>query len=229
MSCGFFITGTDTEVGKTTISLGLMQALQQRGLTVAAMKPVSAGCEQTADGLRNEDAVQLMQQASVPLAYELVNPYAFAAAIAPHIAAAEQGVHMEIAPLLTAYREIATQVDVVIVEGAGGWRVPLNETQSLADLAGALELPVINVVGLRLGCLNHALLTEQSILTQGLTSLGWVGNEVVEGMPYLQDNLTYMQSHLQARPLAHIPYQQHSVESIAQRLDVQPLLDSCSA
>ena len=224
MSRGFFITGTDTDVGKTSIALGLMYALQQQGMRVAAMKPVSAGCELTAEGLRNEDARLLLQQSSMPLPYERVNPYAFEPAIAPHIAAAESGIEMQLAPLVEAYKSIAAQADVVIVEGAGGWLVPLNERQTLADFAGELHLPVIIIVGMRLGCLNHALLTEQAIKARGLKPAGWVANQLCAVMPYFEDNLAYLQSHLEAPLLGIVPHQQQTREAIAGCLNLNAIL-----
>lgn len=223
MARGFFITGTDTDVGKTTIALGLMVALKNTGLTVAAMKPVSAGCAQTEQGLRNDDAVSLMQQASLELPYELVNPYTFELAIAPHIAAAEQNIEMTIATIEQAYREIANQVDVVIVEGAGGWLVPLNATETLADVARVLQLEVIHVVGLRLGCLNHALLTSESIASHKLTQIGWVANHLAENMDNADENIRTLKSRINANYLGEIPYDKNpSGENIAQHLRIEP-------
>ena len=173
---GYFITGTDTDVGKTVITLGLMQYLQQQGKTVAAMKPVASGCEQTAEGLRNEDAVQLLQQSSICLDYELVNPYAFEPAIAPHIAAAQCGVRIEPEKIQQIYATLVEQADCVLVEGVGGWLVPLNDQLTMADLAVLLGLDAILVVGIELGCLNHALLTVAAIQSSGLKLAGWVAN-----------------------------------------------------
>ena len=224
MSRGFFITGTDTDVGKTTTALGLMAALQHRGLKVAAMKPVSAGCTQTREGLRNDDAVRLMQQASLQLPYELVNPYAFTAPIAPHIAAAQIGTRMEITPLVKAYQQIAMLADIVIVEGAGGWLVPLNETHTLGDLATALSIPVITVVGLRLGCLNHALLTQASIQAHGLKQAGWVANQLSPEMPFMSENLASLQQRIDAPLLGVVPYDIHQTgDNTARHLDVSSL------
>ena len=176
---GYFITGTDTDVGKTTITLGLMQYLQAHGRRVAAMKPVASGCLPTTAGLRSDDALKLQQQASVALAYSQVNPYAFEPAIAPHIAAARCGVRIEPDKIRQAFAEIAGQVDCALVEGVGGWQVPLAGGYSMADLAGSLGLPVILVVGLRLGCLNHAHLTADAIVSGGLPLAGWVANSAV--------------------------------------------------
>jgi len=174
--CGWFVTGTDTGVGKTVVTLGLMQCLQDRGYRVAGMKPVAAGCEQTAQGLRNADAVQLQRQASIRLDYALVNPVALAAPIAPHIAAQRQGLPIGIEAIRRAFDTLAGQVDCVVVEGIGGWRVPLNDLDSVAELAGVLALDVILVVGIRLGCLNHALLSAESIAASGRRLTGWVAN-----------------------------------------------------
>ena len=225
MAKGFFITGTDTDVGKTTVALGLMTALQQKGLTVAAMKPVSAGCMQTPQGLRNDDAVRLMQQASINLPYDLVNPYAFEASIAPHIAATDQNVHMNIDVIKQAYQQIAEQTDVVIVEGAGGWLVPFNATQTMADIASALQLDVIQVVGLRLGCLNHALLTSASIAAQGLTQVGWVANQFTDEMHNPSENIQSLQQRLPDVCLGVIPHlAQTQTNVITQYLNIDTLL-----
>jgi dethiobiotin synthetase len=204
---GFFITGTDTDVGKTTIALALMDALQKKGLIVAAMKPVSAGCENTEYGLRNEDAVRLMQQASIELPYDVVNPYAFEAQVAPHIAAAEQNITMDIDAIQQAYQHIAAKADVVIVEGAGGWLVPLTATHTMADIVNTLNVDVIQVVGLKLGCLNHALLTSASIAAHGARHVGWITNSLTENMNHQEENILSLQQRLPGNYLGHIPWQ----------------------
>lgn len=225
MAKGFFITGTDTDVGKTTIALALMATLQQQGLRVAAMKPVSAGCEKTQQGLRNDDAVQLLQQASIELPYELVNPYAFKEFVAPHIAAAKNNITMQIEPLCNAYKKIAAQADVVIIEGAGGWQVPLNETETMADVAAVLGLPVINVVGLRLGCLNHALLTVDSIAAHGLQNIAWAGNSLSAEMNYATENISTLKQRLPGHCLGIVPFDSTaSTEKITPHLDISALL-----
>ena len=175
-SPGYFITGTDTGVGKTVITLGLMQHLRQQGKTVAAMKPVASGCEQTPAGLRNDDAVQLLQQSSICLDYDQVNPYAFEPAIAPHIAAARCGVRIEPEKIQRIYATLTEQADCVLVEGVGGWQVPLDDRLTMSDLAVLLGLDAILVVAMRLGCLNHALLTAAAIQSSGLKLAGWVAN-----------------------------------------------------
>jgi len=175
-SRGYFITGTDTGVGKTTVTLGLMQLLQDRGERVAGMKPVAAGCTPTAQGLRNDDAVRLQRQAEIGLDYAAVNPVALEPALAPHIAAAAAGTRIELAELEQAYAALCIEADRVCVEGIGGWLVPLNEQETVADLVVRLGLDVILVVGIRLGCLNHALLTGRAIEASGLRLAGWVAN-----------------------------------------------------
>jgi dethiobiotin synthetase len=171
-----FVTGTDTEVGKTRISVALIELLQQQGGIVAGMKPIASGCKQTAQGLRNDDALQLSQQANLDLPYDLINPYAFEPAIAPHIAAQQASIEIDLKKIKENFTQIKHQSDAVVVEGAGGWLVPLNKTQTMADLAIALDLPVILVVGIRLGCINHALLTVKAIETTGLKLQGWIAN-----------------------------------------------------
>ena len=202
---GFFITGTDTGVGKTVVTLGLMQYLQAQGRSVVAMKPVASGCERTAAGLRNADAVQLQQQASVPLDYALVNPYAFEPAIAPHIAAAQAGVRINSDKILSAYRELAGQADCVLVEGVGGWQVPLTADETMADLARALALDVVLVVAIRLGCLNHALLTAESIAAGGSVLRGWVANQVTPVTAFAQENINTLESMLSPPLLGVLP------------------------
>jgi dethiobiotin synthetase len=189
VTSGLFITGTDTAIGKTTIALGLMSALQKTGLKVAAMKPVSAGCKVTEQGLRNEDAVLLMQQASVKLPYELVNPYAFEPAIAPHIAAAESSIDINIDHIQDCYQQIAKRADIVVIEGAGGWLVPINKTETMADVAMQLNVDIVTVVGIRLGCLNHALLTVNSINAGNFKHRGWIANHINDSTKRASENI----------------------------------------
>jgi dethiobiotin synthetase len=190
---GLFVTGTDTGVGKTRVAVALIHALRAQGLRVAAMKPVSAG---HAPGELNEDVTALLQAVNVMAAVRDVNPYAFAEPIAPHIAAQRAGVRIELDVIAAAYARLAASADVVVVEGAGGWRVPLNECDDMADLAQRLGLPVVLVVGLRLGCLNHALLTAESIAQRKLPWAGWVGNHVDPSMACPVENLAALQARL---------------------------------
>ncbi len=189
MSRGFFVTGTDTGVGKTRVSAGLIAALRGQGLRVAGMKPVASGCTATPAGLRNDDALALIAASGLDLPYEWVNPYKFAPAVAPHLAAAEAGVTIRFTAIEQALGRLAAQTDCVVVEGVGGWRVPLGQDGDVADLAMRLQLPVVLVVGLRLGCLNHAALTAADVHRCGLQLAGWVGNAIETGFERLDDNL----------------------------------------
>jgi dethiobiotin synthetase len=226
----FFITGTDTGVGKTEVALALMAALQARGLRVTGMKPVAAGGSATSAGFRNDDAVRLRRQSSVSVAYELVNPYVFALPIAPHLAAAAAaaaGVVIDMEHIKRCYAALAAQSDAVVVEGAGGWRVPLDEQRSMTDLVAALELPVILVVGLRLGCLNHALLTAEAIARCGIRLAGWVANGIDPGFAYRAENVAYLERHLAAPLLGVIPCHEQQLSemaALAARLSVTALL-----
>jgi dethiobiotin synthetase len=202
---GYFVTGTDTDVGKTVVSLGLMQALKEQGLSVAGMKPVASGCERTAAGLRNADAISLQQQSSLVLDYEQVNPYAFEPAIAPHLAAQAAGRRIDLAVIRDAYTTLATQVDCVVVEGVGGWRVPLNETEYVADLARVLDLDVWLVVGIRLGCLNHALLTMDAITSSGCRPAGWVANRLPPLADCADENINALKTRLLMPWLGTVP------------------------
>ena len=163
MTRAYFVTGTDTGVGKTLVTAALLRLLRERGLRVRGLKPVASGAASTPQGLRNDDALALQAESSPPVDYDTVNPYCFAPAIAPHLAAAEQDVPIALAALTAWYQRSSAQCDAVLVEGAGGWRVPLHPAGFLSDLPEALELPVLLVVGLRLGCLNHARLTCEAI------------------------------------------------------------------
>lgn len=192
---GLFVTGTDTGVGKTRVAVALIHAFRSQGLKVAAMKPVSAGSE---PGELNEDVVALMQAANVDAAVCDINPYAFADPIAPHIAAEQACVRIELPVIAAAYARLASQADVVVVEGAGGWRVPLNDRQDMASLAQHLGLPVVLVVGLRLGCLSHALLTAESIQHLNLPWAGWIGNHIDPDMAVPVQNLQALHSRLPA-------------------------------
>ena len=203
MSKTWFVTGTDTEVGKTAISCALLTAAGQQGLSTAAVKPVAAGCD--ASG-HNEDAVQLLAAMSEPLAYEQVNPVALDAAIAPHIAAAQEGRSLQASRLAGLCRGVMTgAADFVLIEGAGGWRVPINPRETLADMAVALQIDVILVVGMRLGCINHALLSAEAIRRDGLKLAGWVANQPGERMSCHEENLDTLRRLLPAPCLGSVP------------------------
>ena len=202
-----FITGTDTGVGKTLISCALLQALAAQELKVIGMKPVASGSEQTTEGLRNTDALALQQAANVAADYSLINPYCFAPAIAPHLAARQAGVSIELPVLLSAYQQLQQRAEVVVVEGAGGFLTPINAQQSLADLAQQLAIPIILVVGMRLGCINHALLTVEAIQARGLRLAGWVANSLAPNMPHFAENLSSLQQAIDAPCLSVVPWQ----------------------
>ena len=202
----FFITGTDTGVGKTLMSAGLLLAAKERGLSTAALKPVAAGCEVAAEGLRNDDALLLQSVITQPLTYEQINPIALEPAIAPHIAAQQARRVLSVDRLAGFCRGVLNQADFTLVEGAGGWRVPLNSAETLADLARTLQLPVILIVGIRLGCINHAMLTVEAIARDGLPLAGWVANIIDPDMPCQQENIVSLQQRLAAPCLGVVPY-----------------------
>ena len=204
MARGYFVTGTDTGVGKTTVAVALIQAFRQRGLRVAAMKPVAAGCEWVNGQFQNDDVMALSAAANVIADPRLVNPYAFAPAIAPHIAAEQTGVAIDLDRIMSAYAALACVADVVVVEGVGGFRVPLGEHLDTADLAQALDLPVVLVVDMRLGCLNHALLTSEAIAHRGLTWAGWVANVFDTSLPALAENVAALELLLPAPCLGRV-------------------------
>lgn len=196
MAQAYFVTGTDTGVGKTTFAVALIHALQQRGLKVAAMKPIAAGLDSIKGRWINDDVLALSAAADSKVDWQAMNPYAFKSAIAPHIAAAQEGVTIALDKIASAYAALAAHSDVVVVEGAGGFRVPLSPQLNMSDLVKALDLPVILVVGMRLGCLNHALLTTEAITHRGLTWAGWVANILEPEMPALEENIATLQANL---------------------------------
>lgn len=200
---GLFVAGTDTGVGKTRVAVALIRALQARGLRVAAMKPVAAG---NAPGEVNEDVAALVAASDVVVDLEDVNPYSFTEPIAPHIAAQESGVRIELDVVAAAFARLAAAADVVVVEGAGGWRVPLNDTEDMAGLAQRLGLPVVLVVGLRLGCLSHALLTAESIAARRLPWAGWVGNHIDPAMARQAANVEALRARLPGPCLGVQPF-----------------------
>lgn len=207
MTQAYFITGTDTDAGKTTISAGLLCAAKQHHLSTLAMKPVASGCEMTEQGLRNSDALALIAQSTIKLPYAQINPYTFAPAIAPHIAADEAGVELSVDDLYQAAQFVLQQrADFTLIEGAGGWRVPISNTEFLSDFAIALNVPVILVVGVKLGCINHALLTVEAIRNDGLELAGWVANIIDPDCARLAENIEYLKQHIAAPCLAEVPH-----------------------
>jgi dethiobiotin synthetase len=201
-----FVSGTDTGVGKSLVSASLLRALQAQGLRALGMKPVASGCTMTAKGLRNEDAELLRTHSSGAPDYALVNPYALAEPIAPHLAAAQAGVEIQIDPIATAFVALSTMSQCVVVEGVGGWAVPLSATLMQAELVRALKLPVLLVVGLRLGCINHALLSARAIEADGCELIGWIGNGVDPDMACIEENLATLRERLHAPCLGVLPY-----------------------
>ncbi len=214
----FFVTGTDTGVGKTLISCALLEALAAQGLRAVGMKPVAAGCD--AEG-ENEDVQMLSTHGSARASREHINPFWFPEAIAPHIAARRAGAHIDLRRIVESYRQLSAAADVVIVEGVGGYCVPLNDEQDTADLAAALGLPVIMVVGMRLGCLSHALLTLSAIARSGLECAGWVANVLDSEMPALQENIEALRQRIAAPLLGVVPHRpEPDARSIGQQLDI---------
>lgn len=206
MTPGYFITGTDTGVGKTFFSVALLHRLEKQGCRVAGMKPVASGCEVTADGLRNDDALRLMAACSTRIAYPIVNPYAFEPPIAPHLAAQQCDASIEIEQIQKSFMFIKELADTVIVEGVGGWLVPINTKETMADVARVLDLPVILVVGIKLGCLNAALLTVSAIEQKGLRCAGWVANRIDRDCLCADENIAALQQRISAPLLAEIPW-----------------------
>jgi dethiobiotin synthetase len=226
----FFVTGTDTGVGKTLVSAALLRAWRQRGRAVAGMKPVASGSTPTPDGWHNEDALTLQAESSRPWPYGAINPYAFEPPIAPHIAAAEAGVEVDLDRLRSCFQVLQGATEVVVVEGAGGFLVPLGPQRSFADLPQALGLEVIIVVGLRLGCLNHAFLTAEAVAARGLRLAGWVGNRIDPDFARPEPNLDALHAGLAAPCLGVIPHlaRQH-LDRAAAALDGLAALDPPTA
>lgn len=203
----FFVTGTDTGVGKTTVTVHLMQQLIAQGLKVVGMKPVASGCEWIDGRWQNEDVKKLTAASNVQAPPEVINPYCFEPAIAPHIAAAHAGVEIQLEVIQSAYKTLTALADVVIVEGAGGLLVPLNERHTIVDLLHALALPALVVVGMRLGCINHALLTVQALQQQKIPFCGWVANQIDPDMSVPHENLQTLIDWLQQPPVLQLAYQ----------------------
>ncbi len=223
MTQTFFVTGTDTEIGKTAIACALLEAANRLGLTTAAVKPVAAGCDHQG---YNEDALALQQAMSMNLPYEQVNPVALQAAIAPHIAAVQEGRSLQVSRLAGLCRGVMSAgADLVLIEGAGGWRVPLGPRETLADLAGQLQVNVVLVVGMRLGCINHALLTAEAIAGDGLRLAGWVANQPAERMRNHAENLDTLRRKLPAPLLGEVGHlTPFSAEAAAEFLDIAELM-----
>jgi len=203
---GVYITGTDTGIGKTVASAAWLNALRHSGVRAVGMKPVASGCEATADGWRNEDALALLAASLPSPPYADVNPYALPLPLAPELAARDAGIEVALAPIVAAHGRLQALADVVVVEGVGGWAAPLSASLTQLDVVRALDLPVVLVVGLRLGCINHALLSARAILADGCRLLGWIGNAVDPGMACREEHRAMLDARLPAPCLGWLPY-----------------------
>ncbi len=202
----FFIAGTDTDVGKTVVSKAMLQALADKQLSTIGFKPVAAGCEQVEGELRNSDALHLQTAATVHCDYQDVNPYTLTLPTSPHIAAREDGVVIDVDHLSQKLAAHKAAANVVVVEGAGGWRVPISDDDYLSSWVKKEQLPVVLVVGIKLGCLNHALLTVEAIKADGLNIVGWVANRINPGTEHYRDIITLLEQKIDAPKIGEIPY-----------------------
>ncbi len=224
MSHGWFITGTDTACGKTVVACALVHACRARGLRTLAMKPVASGCRPQGGRLVNEDALDLLAAASFPLTYEEVNPYALEQPVSPHLAAAAMGISLDMAALAARCRELQQRAEAVVIEGVGGWRVPLTARHEVADLALATRLPVILVVGITLGCINHALLSAQAIAADGASLAGWVANRLDPRCLMADEVIDTLAGRLDAPLLGVMPYaKKMDARTAAAHLDIHSL------
>lgn len=220
MSQGYFVTGTDTGIGKTTVSCALLHAFAAQGKKVVGMKPIAAGSENG----KWLDVEQLLAASNISVTRQQINPYAFDPPISPHLAAQQAGMEIDLTVIHQAYLELSSKADIVIVEGAGGFLVPLNQQQTGSDLAKLLNLPVILVVGMRLGCLNHALLTAQAIRAAGLILAGWVANCIDPQMLVLAENIATLEQRLDCRLLRALPFDyETNMQKISRILDIARL------
>lgn len=212
MAQSYFVIGTDTNVGKTYVASALVKHFAAQGLQTIGMKPVASGCElNDKNELINEDVTALISASNITAELDLINPYRFVPAIAPHIAAEQAGIEIDLAVIGRAYEKLKDLAEVVIVEGAGGFCVPLNHTETLADLAVQLNIPMILVVGMRLGCINHALLTVEAIQARGLKLAGWIANEIEPNFAMFDENLLSLQQRIAARCVSVVKWK-HSAQ-----------------
>ncbi|VFP86475.1 dethiobiotin synthase [Candidatus Erwinia haradaeae] len=209
----FFITGTDTNIGKTIVTCALLQAAIRAGYLAAGYKPVASGCTLTSDGLRNRDALALMNNSNVHINYDQVNPYPFRSPTAPHLASQKEGKKIDFSMLSAGLLALGSIANWVVVEGAGGWLTPLGEKYSYSDWVIMEDLPVILVVGLKLGCINHALLTANVIRQTGLNFLGWIANHPIKNSYYLQDYLIVLEKRLNIPLLGVIPWTKNAMDA----------------
>lgn len=225
----FFVTGTDTGVGKTMVSAAILEAAKAAGNRTLGMKPIASGCDSTSEGLRNDDALMLQRAATEPLAYDLVNPIALEPAIAPHVAAVHAGRVVTADRLIGFCRGMQMRsADLLLIEGAGGWRVPLNDRETYSAVPRELGLPVILVVSLKLGCINHALLTAEAILNDGLVLAGWVANRSESvAMSCEQETLSYLMDQLPTRCLGVMPWDENAdPRTLSEHLNTESLFEN---
>ena len=216
---GYFVAGTDTGVGKTRVSAALLAAGRAMGLSAAGMKPVASGAERISGRLASADALQLAAASGQSTNYEDLNPYCLEMAISPHIAAKLANIEIDIAKIVTISRRLQAQSDLLLIEGAGGWYTPISERESMADLARALGTPVVLVVGLKLGCLNHARLSLEAISHCGCQFAGWIGNHIDPEFAVPAENLATLRQLLGAAPLGLLPYSAQSHDDAAHMRD----------
>ncbi|MEJ2141551.1 MAG: dethiobiotin synthase [Gammaproteobacteria bacterium] len=222
---GVFVTGTDTEIGKTQVACALLHALNKHHIKTAGMKPVASGAEWVNGQFRNEDALRLIHASSVKLPYEQVNPYVFKTAASPHISSGLEHQDIELNTIKECFNQVEQQSEFVVVEGVGGWLAPLNENQTVADMAEVLQLPVVLVVGMRLGCLNHALLTAQHIQNSHLKLTGWIANCVDNNFSYLEENIDALSKRIDAPLLARLDFDKEKFCSEYEK-SISSLVDS---
>jgi dethiobiotin synthetase len=220
----FFVAGTDTGIGKTHATCALLHAVRARGFNACGMKPVASGSVETREGLRNDDALALQAASSAPMPYEWINPVALREPLSPHLAAAHEGVEIRLAPLRDAFMRLRDMHDMVMVEGVGGWLVPLSRGLLASDIARQWQLPVILVVGMRLGCLSHALLSARAIATDGCRLVGWIGNRIDPDMVAVDENLATLRQLLPAPCLGVLPYGEPP-QAAAAYLDLEAILE----
>lgn len=222
----YFVTGTDTGVGKTFIAQSIMHLAKLRRLSVVGYKPIASGCMVTTEGLRNEDALNLQQASTLELSYEDVNPFSFQEAVAPHLAAAQSKRDICLKSVSDGFNKLQKKhPDMTIVEGAGGWRLPVGNQQFLSEFVLEHKMPVILVVGVRLGCLNHAVMTAEIIKSDGLELVGWVANHLDSDMPYLKQNVESLKAMLDAPMLGEVPMALNP-KMASEYLDITPLLQT---
>ena len=221
----FFIAGTDTDVGKTVASKAILNALATKGLKTIGYKPVAAGSDKTELGFRNSDALYLQNASTVEVAYDDVNPYALELPASPHIAARHEGVDIQYSVLSNKLDAHKQGSDIVLVEGAGGWRVPVSDSDCLSTWVQQEKLPVVLVVGIKLGCLSHAMLTYDAIKSDGLEVVGWVANRINPGTEHYADIIEMLESKIDAPKLGEIPYVPSvKRKDLAKYINVEPLL-----